>query len=101
MTDKNAKSYLMGMKVGTRGFLASPITNLSSILINSKFRMQYGGPKCEMLKVMSHKVFCGIHFSDDRHSVKMWIWGFFGPLIINLTSDFYDLIWRIQDGDQK
>ena len=38
MADENAKSYLIGMKFSTQGFLGSLITNL-----NSKFRIQNGG----------------------------------------------------------
>ena len=78
MANWNAKSYLIGMKFGTRGFLISPITNSSKIHRNSKFRVQYGAPKCEKLKVMPQRLFCGLHFSDDRHSVRMSIWGFLG-----------------------
>ena len=49
MADENEKSYLIGMKFGTRGFFKSLITNLSSKFRNSKWRIQYGERKCKKL----------------------------------------------------
>ena len=45
----------VGMIFGTRGFLLSLITNSSSKLRNSKWRMQCGGLKCAKQKVMPQR----------------------------------------------
>ena len=47
--DKSVKSYLNGMKFGTLGFLRSLIVNPNSKFRNTKWRIQYGGPKYKKL----------------------------------------------------
>ena len=79
--NKIAKSYLIGIKLGTSGFLASLIRNPSLTFRNSKCQMQYGWPKFKKQKVTPRRFLCD----------------FFGSLIMNLTR-FLKSIWRTQDG---
>ena len=49
MADKNAKTRLIGIKFGIRGFLGSLITNLSVEFKNSTWRIQNSRLKCKKL----------------------------------------------------
>ena len=88
MADQHAKSYLIEMKIGARGFLGSLITNPRSKFSYSKFRIQYGRLKCKKQKVMPQRFFCAKHVSDDRSYIRMFVWAFFASLIMNLILDF-------------
>ena len=49
MADQYIKIYLITMKIITRGFSKSLITNLYLKFWNSRWRIQYGGPKGKKL----------------------------------------------------
>ena len=83
---KIAKSYLIAMKFGTQGFLASLITNSSSTFKNSKSHTQCGGPKCKKKKVIA--------------KVSLWH-NFFRVADYKSDLRFLKSIWRIQDGARK
>ena len=86
MARENAKSYLIGMKFGTYGFLGSLSKNLASKFSNLKWWVQYGGPKCKKQKglLKCRKVFFAEYIFQIICLLKMYILGFFGLLIASL-----------------
>ena len=73
----------MDLKFSTRGFLGSLITNLSSNLTNTKWRIQYGGQRWKKLLVCDDILYSGVFGVADSES-KLKIKNF----------DIADLIWQ-------
>ena len=66
MADQNAKSYLIRMKFGTRGFSGSLITNQRWTFRNSKWRMQYRWLTCKKLFDWDEIWCSGVFWVTDR-----------------------------------
>ena len=75
----------MNLKFSTRGFLGSLMTNPRSKFKNSKWRIQYGGPRFKIPSI-------GMKFSTRT---------FFGSLIKNSSSAFKNSKWQIEYGGLK
>ena len=60
MADRNVKIQLIEIKIITRGFFKSLIANLYLICRSSKWRIQYGGPKCKNLLDSDENGYSGI-----------------------------------------
>ena len=83
MADKNVESYSNEIKFGTRRFLGSLITNPSSTLKNSAWRIQDGWLKCKKL------LNCG----------EIWYSGFFG--IADYESELNIQKFKMPHGRRK
>ena len=66
MADQNAKSSFIGLKFGIQRFLGSLITDRSSTFRNSKWWMQYDGPKYK--KFIDKSYLIGIKFASQEFS---------------------------------
>ena len=56
------------MKLGTQEFLGSLITNLNTKIQISKWRIQYGGSKCEKLLDLDETQYSGVFEVTDYES---------------------------------
>ena len=102
MADQNVKIHLIEMKIITMEFSKSLIVNLYLKLRNSKWRIQYGGPKCKNLLDWDENYNWGVfevadyEFSIDilnmaDQNVKNWFgWKWVLGSVLSLNED-----WKI------
>ena len=85
MVIRNFINTYIWIKLATRGYLRSPITNLNSTFINSECWIQDGEPKFKKLLYLD-ETWCSKVFevADDESELKVY------------KLKMADLIWRIQ-----
>ena len=122
MADQNVKIHLIGMKIVTRWFSRSMITNRHSKFGNSKWRIQHGEPKCKnsldwdenyysgVFGVSDYELTLNLEIQDGGYNMadenvkihligmKIITRGFSRFLMTNLQLKFGNSILRIQYG---